>query len=38
MKKVAEVAKSIVGAILGEDTPLAADHVGQIWKSVFATR
>jgi hypothetical protein len=38
MKKVAEVAKSIIGAILGEDTPVAADHVRQVWKSVFATR
>jgi len=38
MKKVAVVAKSIIGAILGEDTQLAADHVRQIWKSVFATR
>ena len=38
MKKFAEVAKSVVGAILGEDTQLAADHVRQIWKSVFATR
>ncbi len=38
MKKVTEVAKCIIGAILGEDTPLAADHVRQIWKSPFATR
>ncbi len=38
MKKVAELAKSIVNAILGEDTPVPADHVRQVWKSPFATR
>jgi len=38
MKKVAEVTKSIIGLILGENTTLAADHVRQIWKVPFATR